>query len=478
VERGAKLSSQLLAFARRQPLQPAVINPECVMRSMDDLIRRAVGETVAVETVTAGDLWNTLVDPHQLENVILNLAINARDAMPSGGKLTIEINNANLDGEYVASEPDIAPGQYVVFAVSDTGVGMTREVMERACEPFFTTKREGKGTGLGLSMAYGFVKQSGGHLKLYSEVGHGTTVKLYFPRSHEAEMDMPSHATGPVVGGAETILVVEDDVSVQKTVVDTLSSLGYRVLKADDADSALGILKSGLHIDLLFTDVVMPGRLRSPELARQAKALQPDIEVLFTSGYTQNAIVHGGRLDPGVQLLSKPYRREQLARKVRLMLANKQQTELARQQETADMAASADGQDAYRILLVEDNDDARAMVGELLAILGHEVDAVASAEHALERLAGNQYDLLFTDVGLPGMTGTELAQRAKALHRELRVIFATGYGEAIGGMVAFPHLVLSKPYKLSELERALRAADALPAAGPGEMQAPSPPSQE
>jgi CheY-like chemotaxis protein len=291
-------------------------------------------------------------------------------------------------------------------------------------------------------------------------------------------MDMPSHATGPVVGGAETILVVEDDVSVQKTVVDTLSSLGYRVLKADDADSALGILKSGLHIDLLFTDVVMPGRLRSPELARQAKALQPDIEVLFTSGYTQNAIVHGGRLDPGVQLLSKPYRREQLARKVRLMLANKQQTELARQQETADMAASADGQDAYRILLVEDNDDARAMVGELLAILGHEVDAVASAEHALERLAGNQYDLLFTDVGLPGMTGTELAQRAKALHRELRVIFATGYGEAIGGMVAFPHLVLSKPYKLSELERALRAADALPAAGPGEMQAPSPPSQE
>jgi signal transduction histidine kinase/ActR/RegA family two-component response regulator len=323
VARGAKLSAQLLAFARRQPLQPVTTNLARVVNSMDDMLQRALGEMVEIATVCADGLWNTLVDPNQLENVVLNLVINARDAMPNGGRLTIELGNATLDEEYVSGETDIAPGQYVMLAISDTGAGMSREVLERACDPFFTTKPEGAGTGLGLSMAYGFVKQSGGHFKIYSEVGHGTTIRIYFPRSLDAVVETAVSGGEAIVGGSETILVVEDDAAVQATVVALLGDLGYRVLKADDADSAIGILKSGLPIDLLFTDVVMPGRLRSPELARHARQLHPDIAVLFTSGYTQDAIVHGGRLDPGVELLSKPYRREQLARKLRQMLANR-----------------------------------------------------------------------------------------------------------------------------------------------------------
>lgn len=320
VERGAKLSSQLLAFARRQPLQPHVINISRLVRNMDDMLRRALGASIEIETIVGGGLWNTLADPNQLENVILNLAINARDAMNGAGKLTIELGNAMLDDDYVRSQPELGAGQYVMLAISDAGSGMTPEVMEHIFEPFFTTKPEGEGTGLGLSMAYGFVKQSGGHIKIYSEPGHGTTVRIYLPRSMDAEDDLPAAVNEPVQGGTETILVVEDDIGVQTTVIAMLSELGYRVLKADNGESALAIIESGEAIDLLFTDVVMPGAVRSPDLARKAKELIPDIAVLFTSGYTQNAIVHGGRLDPGVELLSKPYRREQLARKIRRII--------------------------------------------------------------------------------------------------------------------------------------------------------------
>ncbi|HEY5799061.1 MAG TPA: PAS domain S-box protein [Burkholderiaceae bacterium] len=322
VERGAKLSSHLLAFARRQPLQPKVIDPGRTLREMDDLLRRALGEPIAIETIVSDGCGTMLVDQHQLENVVLNLAINARDAMPEGGRLTIEVGNVDLDEESVQLQEPSAAGQYVMVAVSDTGVGMTPDVLEQACDPFFTTKREGEGTGLGLSMAYGFVKQSGGHFRIYSELGVGTTVKMYFPRSHAAEDPVASAVMLPVVGGSETVLVVEDDIEVQGTVVAMLGDLGYRVLKADDAQAALVVLKSGLPVDLLFTDVVMPGPLRSPELARLAKQLHPAIEVLFTSGYTRDAIVHGGRLDEGVQLISKPYRREELARKIRAVLSN------------------------------------------------------------------------------------------------------------------------------------------------------------
>jgi PAS domain S-box-containing protein len=320
VSRGAKLASQLLAFGRRAALEPKVVNIGRFVSGIDEMLRRALGEGIEIETIVAGGLWNTFIDPAQIENALLNLAINARDAMDGNGKLTIEAGNALLDDAYVRDQ-DIPAGQYVMLAVTDTGAGMPSEIMAQAFEPFFSTKPEGKGTGLGLSMVYGFVKQSGGHVRIYSEVGSGTTIKLYLPRAHQSEDILVSRGTDLVSGGAETILVAEDDGEVRSTVVETLRDLGYRVLTANDAASALAVIESGVAIDLLFTDVVMPGSLKSPELARKAKERLPHIAVLYTSGYTENAIVHGGRLDPGVDLLSKPYSRESLARKVRQVIA-------------------------------------------------------------------------------------------------------------------------------------------------------------
>ena len=320
VSRGAKLASQLLAFGRRSALQPKVVNIGRFVSGIDDMLRRALGEAIEVETIVAGGLWNTLIDPPQIENALLNLAINARDAMDGTGKLTIEAGNAFLDDAYVRGE-DVAAGQYVMLAVTDTGSGMTPDVMAQVFEPFFSTKPEGKGTGLGLSMVYGFVKQSGGHVRIYSEPGSGTTVKIYLPRVNESEDVLASSEAGLASGGSETILVAEDDEEVRATVVETLKDLGYRVLTAHDASSALTVIESGVAIDLLFTDVVMPGTLKSPDLARKAKQRIPDIAVLFTSGYTENAIVHGGRLDAGVELLSKPYSREILAVKLRQILS-------------------------------------------------------------------------------------------------------------------------------------------------------------
>ena len=324
ISRGSKLASQLLAFGRRQALAPRVINVGRLIRSIDDMLRRALGDGVEIETIISGGLWNTYADAVQVENALLNLAINARDAMSGHGKLTIEAGNSFLDDEYVTRHADVSSGQYVMIAVTDTGCGIPPDVIDRVFEPFFTTKPEGQGTGLGLSMVYGFVKQSGGHIKIYSELGQGTTLRLYLPRAREPEDVETVIETGPLTGGTETVLVVEDDEEVQQTVIDMLSELGYRVLKAKDAQSALAIVESGVRIDLLFTDVVMPGPLRSPELARKARDRLPGIAVLFTSGYTENAIVHGGRLDEGIELLSKPYTRESMARKIRHVLRKPQ----------------------------------------------------------------------------------------------------------------------------------------------------------
>lgn len=460
VDRGARLASQLLAFARRQPLEPVVMNVARQIRSMDDLLRRALGEGIELETVIAGGLWNTLADPTQIENVILNLAINSRDAMDGQGKLTIEAGNAMLDEHYADTHAEVTPGQYVMLAISDTGCGMSPDLIERAVEPFFTTKGEGQGTGLGLSMVYGFVKQSGGHFKIYSEVGHGTTIKIYLPRAFQQEVQRNEPPSGPVVGGDETILVVEDDAEVRGTVVELLTSLGYRVLRASDGQSALTVLESGVQVDLLFTDVVMPGPVRSPDLARRAKALLPDLEVLFTSGYTENAIVHGGRLDPGVSLLSKPYRREDLARKVRHLLRNREQRLAAMAGSSADDVPAAAPSERLRILVVEDDDIVRATAADLLREqLGHDATAVPTAEAALAAFDSGRFDVLFTDVSLPGRSGLELARDASDKQPGLGVIIASGFGSTVGvdNSVEVPGAVLlPKPYGPAQILEALR----------------------
>ncbi|MGI4850092.1 MAG: response regulator, partial [Janthinobacterium lividum] len=555
VERGSKLSMQLLAFGRRHPQQPGVVNLRKMLSNMDDLLKQGVGESVEIRAVVAEDLWNTMVDPNQLESVILNLAINARDAMEDSGKLTLEMMNQVLTEKHVVARLDVPPGEYVLLAVSDTGSGMTPEVLERAFEPFFTTKPEGQGTGLGLSMAYGFVKQSGGDIRIYSEPGQGTTFRLYLPRAHGPESAMP-RAPEPVPrGGSETILVVEDDIEVQSVVVGMLDELGYKVLMASDARSALGILESGAAVDLLFTDVVMPGLLRGPELAQQARLIHPDIAVLYTSGYTREAIMHDGRLEEGVGLLSKPYRRDQLATKVRYFLSGKRQETVQKtEQETGQktgqetrqeiqqktpqatfgsgngtvslaavtsaanavetVAVATQGQEnrqnhttstnnsrdtqekmtmhdgdgmkqdttasalpaaaagagagpagsataaltpgSLRILVVEDNEDLLMLACEMLSILGHEASGAESGERGLEVLAQAQFDVLVTDIGLPGMNGVELARQANAAYPAMKIVYASGYGDAVDMQGSVPASVLKKPYNMAQLQAILQ----------------------
>jgi PAS domain S-box-containing protein len=323
-ERGALLTKRLLAFSRRQPLEPVSVDPNRLVTGMSDLLHRTLGERIGVETILAAGLWRTLVDPNQLENAILNLAVNARDAMPEGGKLTLETANAFLDEAYARAHDDLAAGQYVMLAVSDTGSGMPAEVAEKAFEPFFTTKGVGQGTGLGLSQVYGFVKQSGGHVKIYSELGQGTTVKIYLPRLISAEAPArtpgaPKPASSAAAEG-ELILVVEDDEDVRAHAVHLLRALGYEVLAAADGAAALRLIESEPRIRLMFTDVGLPGGRNGREVAELALRLRPDLRVLFTTGYARNAIVHQGRLDPGVELIVKPFTSEAVAAKLREIL--------------------------------------------------------------------------------------------------------------------------------------------------------------
>jgi len=462
VNRGAKLASQLLAFSRRQPLEPKVINVGRFVHGMDDLLRRSIGETVDIEAVIAEGLWNTLADPTQIENALLNLAINARDAMDGTGKLTIEASNARLDDTYTAGLDDVSSGNYVLLAVTDTGIGMDEETLEQVFEPFFSTKPEGKGTGLGLSMVYGFVKQSGGHIKIYSEPGDGTTVKLYLPRAlgeEEQELIAPS---GPAKGGTETILVVEDDEDVRTIVVATLSDLGYRVLTARDAQSGLAVIESGVPVDVLFTDVVMPGTLKSPEMAKLAKASNPDLVVLFTSGYTENSIVHGGKLDPGVELLSKPYTREALDGRIRHLIANqKQRSQPVAAKPTVDTStaparpeAEKTEQPKLRVLLVEDEALIRINTADMLEDMGHAVVDAGTAAEALEAASAQEFDILVTDVGLPDMKGGELAKELRRRHPGIGIVFATGESQVPEGADE-DAVLLTKPYSDETLKAAL-----------------------
>jgi nitrogen-specific signal transduction histidine kinase/CheY-like chemotaxis protein len=315
--RAAALTQRLLAFSRQQPLQPQSIDGNKLVSEMSELLRRSLGEMIKLETVLAGGLWRTSIDGNQLESAILNLAVNARDAMSAGGKLTIETANAHLDDKYAAGHA-VPAGQYVLIAVTDTGAGMTRDVMEKAFDPFFTTKKGGDGTGLGLSQVYGFVKQSRGHVKIYSEVGQGTTVKIYLPRYFGA--DAPSdarieRAPLPLNDRNVTVLVVEDEDGMRDYATDAFRELGYRVLQAASGPAALELIDSHSEIDLLFTDVVMPD-MNGRRLSEQALQRRPSMKVLFTTGYTRNAIVHNGMLDPDVQLLAKPFTLEELVSKV------------------------------------------------------------------------------------------------------------------------------------------------------------------
>jgi PAS domain S-box-containing protein len=321
-DRGGQLTRQLLAFARRQPLEPQVLNLSRLVGDMADLLRRTLGEAIEVETVVAGGLWNTLADPAQVESAILNLALNARDAMPDGGRLTIEITNAVLDEAYARRFEDLAAGQYVLLAVSDTGEGMDAATQAKVFEPFFTTKSDGKGTGLGLAMVYGFVRQSSGHVQIYSESGQGTTVKIYLPRSRQPETApaLAAEVLPPPTEG-RTILVVEDEEAVRAAAIGMLEGLGYRCVEAPNATHALEILKDGTEVHLVFTDVVMPGPLKTRDFAETVREMAPDLPILFTSGYAENAVTHQGRLDEGVSLISKPYARDDLARRVAQLLA-------------------------------------------------------------------------------------------------------------------------------------------------------------
>ncbi len=466
VSRGAKLAAQLLAFGRRQALEPKVVNVTRFVRGMADMLRRAIGEGIEVETIVGGGLWNTFIDPAQIENALLNLAINARDAMGGQGKLTIELGNASLDDAYVRHHDDVRPGQYVMLAVSDTGCGMPPDIIDKVFEPFFSTKSEGQGSGLGLSMVYGFVKQSGGHVAIYSEVGEGTTIKLYLPRAMQSEDREVVNDTGPITGGSETVLVVEDDAEVRATVVEMLTDLGYRVLKAVDAASALNVIESGIPIDILFTDVVMPGALKSPELARKARERLPNIAVMFTSGYTENSIVHGGRLDAGVELLSKPYTREALARKLRHVLANQGQRGVAALPHVAaalEPTVPPPERSGHRdtILLVEDDDIIRKSTVEMLQDSGFLVVDAASAEHAMIALQTLPIDALVTDVNLPGLSGPDFAHKARTIRPGVGIVFATGDITAVSQESGA--VLLAKPYGIDALVAAIAAAMGNPA---------------
>ncbi|HET9148210.1 MAG TPA: ATP-binding protein, partial [Acetobacteraceae bacterium] len=324
-QRAASLTQRLLAFARRQPLDPKRVQVERLVPEMDELLRRSLGPAIALEIVMAPALWPILCDPNQLESAILNLAINARDAMPQGGRLVIEAANAELDEAYSRMQGgEVKPGQYVAISVTDTGSGMSKDLMGKVFEPFFTTKPIGQGTGLGLSMLYGFIRQSEGHVHLYSEEGQGTTFKLYFPRYwsriEEEGAEKPASAAGPALGEGRTVLVVEDEATVRMLITETLEDLGHRTIEAADGPSGLGMLQSGRRIDLLITDVGLPG-LNGRQVADAGRLVRPGLKVLFITGYAHNAAVgQGEALEAGMEIMTKPFALNDLAARVRSML--------------------------------------------------------------------------------------------------------------------------------------------------------------
>ncbi|MFL6673402.1 MAG: response regulator [Massilia sp.] len=438
VERGSRLSSQLLAFARRQPLQPVVTDLGQLLGNIEHLLQRALGDQVRLDLDVAPGLWSTSVDPNQIENAILNMAINSRDAMQGVGWLTIALRNVPAHAAIAGPAVD-----QVSLSVSDTGCGMPPEVLAKVFDPFYTTKEPGKGTGLGMSMVYGFVKQSGGEIRIDSTPGIGTTITIDLPRTVDAAAALPASCARSIPGGDETILVVEDDPAVRAAAIDIVAGLGYRALKADNGQQALAILQSGMPVDLLFTDVSMPGAVDSAELVAQACAIAPGIAILLTSGRSLDGSFAGSRMPAGIEILPKPYGREQLALTIR------QQLGARRQAQAAPAAQPAPG--ALRLLVVEDDRDARELACEMLAALGHSAHGVSSAEEALELLAAASFDVLFTDLNLPAMSGDELAVRASATAPGLDIILASGDRPVAAGQAR----LLPKPYDLMQLQLTL-----------------------
>jgi signal transduction histidine kinase/DNA-binding response OmpR family regulator len=440
-QRAANLTKSLLAFARRQPLNFRVVDVNALIADLSALLRRTLGEQIDIEFVRGAGLWNVSIDPNQLENAILNLAINARDAMPEGGKLTIETANAYLDAAYAEKVGDIRPGQYVAVCVSDTGPGISAELFDRVFEPFFTTKGEGHGTGLGLAQVYGFVKQSGGHIKLYSEEGHGLTVKMYFPRELR-QIDSsapPRRAAMASAGSGRKVLVVEDEPQVREHTTLLVAELGYQALSAADAAAALQILDAHSDIDVLFTDVGLPGGMTGRQLADEAARRRPSIRVLYTTGYARNAIVHNNRLDPDVHLVTKPFTADDVARALSAVL------------ETETKGA---------VLVVEDEFLIADLTVSDLKELGYEAisardgaAAIAAAEQEGRRLYAAVIDL-----GLPDRRGEDVATDLRRIAPDLRIVFATGDARS-AARERFrddPHATfLSKPYDKRSLAAAL-----------------------
>jgi PAS domain S-box-containing protein len=320
-DHGAQLTQRMLAFARKQPLQSRDLDLNEIVTRTADALKRMIGEDISLKCVLTADLWSAVADPSQVEDALLNLVVNARDAMPNGGRLMIETANVHLDGQYASQNTEVAAGDYAAVIVTDSGTGMLAEVIERAFEPFFTTKEVGEGTGLGLSMVYGFMKQSRGHIKIYSEIGHGTSIKLYFPRGQNVVAAVAAETVAEVHRQESgTILVVEDSSAVRRVVCEMLHSLGYKIIEAEDSNSALSVLRSGQPIDLLFTDMILPKSMTGAALLREARKLKPDLRAVFTSGYSEHFIKAREETDANVPLLSKPYRKQHLAEVLRKAL--------------------------------------------------------------------------------------------------------------------------------------------------------------
>jgi signal transduction histidine kinase/CheY-like chemotaxis protein len=446
----AKLTEKLLAFARRKPLEPRMLDVNLLVSGMSDLLQRTLGEQIVVSTRLVKDPWNIEIDPTELEAAILNLAVNARDAMPAGGQLVIETSNVELDADYATAYADVAAGPYVLVSVTDSGTGMTTDVLQQVFEPFFTTKPGGRGTGLGLSQVYGFIKQSGGQVKLHSEPGIGTSAKLYLPKASDAgaptwtpiaeiqtATDLPRGKPG------ETVLVVEDEDDVRSHTVASLRELGYRVFEAIDAASALEILRCEQDICLLLTDLGLPGGMDGRVLAEHAQAIRASLHILITTAYAASTLVHEGRLDAEIELLSKPFSFSALATRVRDLLDRRVEPQ------------------EIRVLVVEDEFLLQMFVADILADAGCIALAATTANEGLakfrtepDRLAG-----AIIDLGLPDRRGDDLVADIRAVRPDLPIVLATGYVND-GLRLRFAQddrlIVLSKPFKPDELLAALR----------------------